>query len=468
MIYDKSIFKKELKASYFEHSISVKKRMGYSLFLALLSFADHFVLRTLEQSVLSDAAPKYISPSSFSTISIYIDIFYFFYIFYLATNYHFLTFDEIRNNKWYIPIKFGFSPLRMIFTKLYTRLITIFFVYGLGYVIILFLTSFLKYALLFEYLVPLFILGLIDLFFIVIVTMTSSLYFKKGIISNYVMASSAILIAILKYITGYYAVIGDKSRFKSINILSEFSVYVTILFFISIVCIFIIFIRGKRNAKYYSFSFYELDYDFPDNVSIASGPETNYKKLITQEFDAAAGLRIITKVINSLLAAVIIIFIIFNALVLFISVSTAKKEVPIFNIIPYIFKSDTMQPVIMYNDLAFFSTNIAVEPIKGDIVIYKAKEEVNVGRVKSIQNETAVVDIDNYPSDSEGKNYSETIRKSQIYGKYAGRSRWLGLLILFANSTVGRLLLLLIPVILLFYYKPILEVINFIINNGLS
>lgn len=468
MIYNKSILKKELTESYFERSISRKKRLGYALFLALISFAIHYILRTLDKSVLSDTVPKYMSPTCFSTLFIYVDIFFLFIVIYLAANYHFLTFDEIRNNKWYIPIKFGFSPIKMILTKLYARLITIAFIYGFGFFIMLFLTSLLKYPLVFEYIIPIFALGLIDFMFIIIVTMTSSLYFKKGIQSNYVMFISILLIAVLKYFLGYYSIIGDKSNFLSINILSQFSRYISILILTSIICILTIIAKGIINAEYYNFSFYTADYDISEDIIVTMQADSKLKRAITHKIDANTELRMLTKILNSLLFIVILSFIIINIIVLLISISTTRKEISIFKVIPYVFQSDTMQPAIMYNDLVFFKKADNIEASSGDIVIYEASGEASIARVESTQAGKVVVSIDNHPSENEGKVYRETIDKNQIYGRYIGRSRWLGLLILFANSTIGRLLLLFIPIILLFYYKPIVAMLRYIINSGMN
>ncbi len=468
MIYNKSILKKELTESYFEHSISRKKRLEYALFLALISFAVHYILRTLDKSVLSDAVPKYMSPTCFSTLLIYVDIFYLFIVIYLAADYHFLTFDEIRNNKWYIPIKFGFSPIKMILTKLYARLITITFIYGFGFFLMLFLTSLLKYPLVFEYIIPIFILGLIDFIFIIIVTMTSSLYFKKGILSNYVMFISILLIAVLKYFLGYYRIISDRSHFLSINILSQFSKYISILILTSIICILIIIAKGIINAEYYNFSFYTMDYDISDDVIITMQADSKLKKVKTHRIDTNTKLRILTKILNSLLFIIILSFIIINVIVLLISISTARKEISIFKVIPYVFQSDTMQPAIMYNDLVFFKKNDDIEASIGDIVIYEANGEANITRVQLSQAGKVIVSIDNHPSKNEGNVYRETINKNQIYGKYIGKSRWLGLLILFANSTIGRLILLFIPIILLFYYKPIVAMLRYIINSSVN
>ena len=45
--------------------------------------------------------------------------------------------------------------------------------------------------------------------------------------------------------------------------------------------------------------------------------------------------------------------------------------------------------------------------------------------------------------------------ESAVYGRLIGVNRWLGVVILFANSMFGRLLFMLVPIILLFFSKQI-------------
>lgn len=469
MIYNNSFLRKELKESYSENSISVKNRISYALFLALLSFGVHFILLTLSRTVLSDLAPQYMNSSFFSVLSVYIDISYFFYIVFLVVNFQFLTFAEIRNNKWYILMKFGFSPLKMIFTKLYVRLINVIIVYGAGFVLTLFFTSFLKYPFIFEYILTLFILGLMDIVFIIIVTMTFSLYLKKSIILGYIMFISVLFLVVLKYFTGYYNIIRDRNKFNSFSVLSNFSEYFIILSLIILVCIITILIGARINSKYYYFTFYIKDLDFSDNIKIVTGSDKTSTKRRIREYEPKTKIKIVSRVINTLLAILISILVVFNFIVLFISLFTPEQEISFIKVIPYVFQSETMEPNIMYNDLSFFSKTNIYEPLKaGDIVLYRAREEVNIARIQLFQADKIVVDIDNYPPQTVTYIYREAINRNQIYGKYSGRSRWLGVLILFANTSLGRLMLLLIPSILLFYYKPITKFIWYITYENLK
>jgi hypothetical protein len=65
------------------------------------------------------------------------------------------------------------------------------------------------------------------------------------------------------------------------------------------------------------------------------------------------------------------------------------------------------------------------------------------------------VDIDYYPPMAQKGAMRKTVDRITVYGVYAFASRWLGAAILFANSIFGRILLLAIPAVLLFFHKPI-------------
>jgi len=66
-----------------------------------------------------------------------------------------------------------------------------------------------------------------------------------------------------------------------------------------------------------------------------------------------------------------------------------------------------------------------------------------------------VVDIDYYPSVHQTGSMRKTIKRELVIGVFTGRNRWLGALILFANTIFGRVLFLFIPAVLLFYHRQL-------------
>ena len=65
------------------------------------------------------------------------------------------------------------------------------------------------------------------------------------------------------------------------------------------------------------------------------------------------------------------------------------------------------------------------------------------------------VDIDYYPEGSQRGILHGYIVQNAVYGRLVGVNRWLGMIILFANSVIGRILFMLVPIILLFFSKQI-------------
>ena len=167
--------------------------------------------------------------------------------------------------------------------------------------------------------------------------------------------------------------------------------------------------------------------------------------------------------IADLLVSVALIIIIcaalaFNGMVILINSATPGSEVTIRGVIPYVFKSDTMEPDIMMNDLAYFSKTDAQYPVKaGDIILFKSDHVIYVEKVIENSGQSITADIINYPPMSQTGAMVKTIRREEVIGVYTGRNRWLGALILFANTIVGRLLFLLVPAVLLFYHRQILK-----------
>ena len=106
----------------------------------------------------------------------------------------------------------------------------------------------------------------------------------------------------------------------------------------------------------------------------------------------------------------------------------------------------------MNNDLAYFQKIDVQYPIeKGQIILFAENNVLFVERVIAKAGSQLTVDIDNYPPMSQIGAMKKTVTRQEVHGIYRGRNRWLGALILFANTIVGRLLFLLVPAVLLFY-----------------
>ena len=459
MIYRNSYFKKELRQAYIENKISTKKKVEFGVFLGLISIALHFVLQTLTKSVLSDTAPYIMQASYFSTVYIYINVAFYIYILYFIIYYDYLSFAEIRKNRWYLLVKMGYKPLTMILSKLVALCYSLIFVYTLGFTVTIIMTAFLKYHFVYKYLPALYVAGLVDLSVIGTILTTASLYIKKKSTARYLAVLFFGIIIMLRNVLGYHDVIADRILMQNFFVLFDFgrSMYLPICVLIVFLCLVICFFKAKDVAKYYSLPYNTHEYVLPENTVILKRDYITGK--IRQLYDIDK-IKLRSKMfdflINAILICIVFAAVIFNIFVILISTSQQGKEVTIRGVIPYVFMSSTMAPTIVENDLAYFrkvDKSIGIDI--GEIVIFKEDNVVFVERIIDKDGDLYTVDIDSYPPMSKENTMLKTIDRAVIYGVFTGKNRWLGALILFANTIFGRISFLLVPVMLMFFYKQV-------------
>ncbi|MDD4716095.1 MAG: S26 family signal peptidase [Oscillospiraceae bacterium] len=459
MIYRNSYFRKEMRQAYTENQISKKRKVGAALFAGLLSFAIHFVLQTLTESVLSDTIPFVMQASYFSTLYTYISVAFLLYVIYFIIYYDDLSFAEIQKNRWYLLVKMGYQPMKMIYLKLIASFFSLFLYYSSGFIFILCLTYFLKYSFIYAYIPTLYIVGLVDLIVFEAMAMAGSLFIRKAANTKYFLVFTAVFIGIIRVATGYYDLVSNRILMQNFFSLFQFhrSTYLPVAFVLVVLCLAICFLRARSIARYYSMPFETYGYVMPENATVVRLDQRTGKISLLNSVDRA---KFRKKVFDAATTIFLIIFICsalaFNIFIILLSSAQPGKEVTIRGTIPYVFKSNTMEPAIMENDLAYFKRMDAQEAIHpGEIVLFQKDKVVYVERVKSIAGGKYTVDIDYYPPLSQKGAMMKTVERTAIYGVFTGRNRWLGALILFANTIIGRMAFLMIPAFLLFFYKPL-------------
>jgi len=459
MIYRNSYFKKELRQAYTGNKAGTNRKMAFALFLGLVSFAVYFLLQTLQESVLSDVVPEIMQPSFFSTLYIYIHMSFFLNTAYFIVYYDYLFFSEIRKNSWYLLVQMGYNPVMMIFSKFFALLYSLVLIYTIGFAFIVLLTIFLKYNLIFAYMPALYLAGLTDLILIGIFAMMVSLYAKTIINARYLTFFSAVFIIVLKIMLDYYTVLSNRVTMQNIYNLFDIdrSRFLPVAAFMLIASGLICMIRARNVAKYYNLS--GNAFAMPAAAKIVyMDPRTGKPKPAAGRKKTEKQGKVFDTAVTVCLTAFICTALIFNILIILINASTPGSEVTIRGVIPFVFKSDTMEPAIMLNDLAYFKkTDEQYQVNTGQIIIFKQSNVIYVERVIEKNGSELEVDIDNYPPMSQPGAMLKTVPREAVIGVFSGRNRWLGVLILFANTVFGRLLFLLLPTVLLFYYKQIIQ-----------
>ncbi len=457
MIYRDNYFKKELRQAYSENKTSTQRKISSAFFLGLFSFALFFVLQTLQESVLADVVTQIMEQSFFSTITIYINVAFIFYTIFFMIYYDYLFFAEIRRNSWYLLIQMGYHPVIMLFSKLSALLYSVFLVYSVGFLSTIFLTILLKYTFILAYMPALYLAGLADILLITVLSLTFSLYTKAVVNARYWIFLSAILILGLKLTLGQYKVLTNRVSMQNLYNLFDFSLspYMAVALAIMIICCLICLVRAKNLAKYYSLSPSEAIQP-TDATIVYLDPKTGKQRLAVSRITKSFHSKIIAFMSTVLLIVFISAALVFNVFVILINTATPGQEVSIRGVIPFVFQSATMEPEIKINDLAYFQKIDRQYPVaEGDIVLFTENHTVYVERVIELVGNQLIVDIDNYPPMSQPGAMLKTVPRDSVSGIYIGRNRWLGALILFANTIIGRLLLLLVPAILLFYHAQI-------------
>ena len=454
MIYRSSYFRKESRQAYIDNAVGFRRKTSLALFMGLVAFAVFFVLQTLTESVISEAAPEIMQPSFFSTIYIYIHIALVGVAVYYIVFCEWLFFSEIRRNAWYMLIQLRYRPVGMIAGKLTALLYSVFVIYSAGFALTALLTVFLKYTLVSEYLPSLYLAGLMDVFVLTALCAAASLLAKKTPDARLLIAGAAVLVMLMKVFAGAYDVLRNRVTMQDIHNLidpqrSWYFVFTAVVFTAALSGS---ALYARRLAQLYSRPVYKEN-GLPEGVFVARIDARTGKRMDSGKGALSAkGRRLLNAAVTALLALFVLAALAFNVLIILISTATPGNEVTIRGTIPYIFQSDTMQPDIMVNDLAFFRKVDAQAPLEeGQIVLFKDNNIVYVERITQRLTGAVVVDIGHYPAGTQPGGMVKRVPREAVYGVYSGRSRWLGALILFANTIFGRIFFLLIPAVLLFF-----------------
>jgi hypothetical protein len=459
MLYIKSYFKKEMAQSQTVNSLGRLKKVAYAMFLGLFSFAVYFLLQTLSESVLADAVPHILQPSYYSTLFTYLYIIYWGFVLYCVANFDSVSFVEIRKNHWYMLIKMGYKPFPMILSKLTALILTLVYVYTVGFAFTVLLSVFLKFTFIFGYLPSLYLVGLADLVVIGMVYLAVSLLTRTTAAGRTILLCATALQALMRVLLGFRTVVMNRIAMQSPFVLFDFrqSLYLPAALLIIVACLAVCVIAAKAQSQYYSRRGDTGKDPLPENVCIVTLKGKNRKPVPLRDGKARhVRTKLFGIVTTSVLVLVIVATLAFNVFIIVMSASQPGKEVAFGGRIPYIFQSSTMEPGIIKNDLAFFSKIDVQYPLSvGDIVLFKKDNTVFIERVTGFDADSVTVDIEKYPPMSQVGSMIKAVDRSAIYGIFAFANRWLGVVILFANTIFGRITLLIVPAFLLFFDKSI-------------
>lgn len=495
MIYRYNSFTKEVRFSFTDRKTGQRRFPFIGALAAFLTLATHFILQTMTDTILLETFPEFMMRTYFSLLFTYYVISSIVLILHYALNYRDLTFAELTNNRWYLQAKMGYNPSTLVFNKILARFVTVFFNWSFGYILTLTFGLFLKYTFIPTYTLTLYVQGLVDAINFIVIVLTMSLVKRKYDYAGQWVGGIGALYWLIKLLDGRYSVISNPFYMRNLNRYFTFFEAADdyILGFLLLTClIFIVF--GARMSTYYFRHSSGILNVVPERYKIGyvQSPEGSRRQrkreskrvldtiqrderlfnIIAYEKEherVERMAKMTNRILTFVTSAMIAVMLLFNIIVLILSAAQGSVEVSISGTIPYIFHSSTMEPAIHNNDLAYFQQIDVQEPLKvGDIVILTDAHEIFIERITEINGDYYTVDIDNYPELAKEDAMLKTVERSQIYGRFSGRNRWLGALIHFANTIMGRILFLLIPSILLFYHDKIFDWLKNWYRGGVS
>ena len=478
MIYKMNLLKKELSYGYYQKRDGIKQLVGLGTFFGMLAFSIYFVMQTLAQSVLTDDASYFMRPSYFSTTFLYLVVSGIGFLIYCEGKFSQVSFAEVYDNSWYCMAHLKYPVWAMVLSKLFAQFVSAILVYTTGFVVTLLLSSVLKFPLVIEYLISQYYLGLVNVADILVLVMLLSMLGRDRTNAKSWVSFLAMGIFLMQFPSGFYAIATDLIKMKNFLSMWTESWYLWMVVGCTVVAMMICIRRGVRLANMFNPPAEtgapcltgRLGTDVRVVLSTESGNAFIRKlsKKLEAAYQPVRRFNLLSFLSTFAMIVVIVFMLSINLVLLAFNYASPEKETSVIGFIPYIFQSTTMEPTVYYNDIAFFEKiddYVKVNP--GDIVLYK--DDVGVVQVRKILDfyvdektgeERANADITNYVEGAAKDALKTTLATDQVYGRLVGTNRYLGVVVLFANTMIGRLLFLLIPTILIFFSGPILGLVR--------
>lgn len=457
MIYKKRLLKRELSDYYIGNRFDFSRILLHAGFLALLSFSLHFLFQTMYESVLTERFPEIMLPSYFSALYMFSIVSFVYFILIFIRRYEEYTFVEIKFNNFYVLNKMGYNVGGLIIRKIFSKYLVVIAIYTLGFIFNILATSLLNYALVMDYFFSLYLMGIVDVLFVITITMTNSLYVEGRQQTILATVLSAAGIIIIKVISKYYDIVSNRVLMQNISYMlnPKYSIYITSVIVMFIICMILIGSIASIIAKFCTVNPLENE----ENYYLIDAQRTSS---VLDKNRRNERMSSIANVFNIVLIIIVSLAIAFNGVVLFLSATQKSADGSIGRIVPLVFQSSTMEDEIMKNDLVLFEKIDVQAPLTiGDIVRYEYNNKFEVAQVQEIlEDEKVVTDIIKYPAMAQKGAMKRTLDREVITARHKYSNRELGALILFANTMFGRILMLLVPAIMVFYHKQIVKFVN--------
>lgn len=160
-----------------------------------------------------------------------------------------------------------------------------------------------------------------------------------------------------------------------------------------------------------------------------------------------------------ILSAILWIVILVAALYAFTTMATKDDQhvSNLFGYTPLVVRSDSMQPTFAAGDLIFIHTCDTTTLKEGDIICFHTIIEnqyaLNTHRIESIEGTGAIRSYTTIGDNNQGITDTHVISDGDIVGKYVGHIKGAGKVMDFISSSVGFLVVIVLPMLIFFIYQ---------------
>ena len=160
-----------------------------------------------------------------------------------------------------------------------------------------------------------------------------------------------------------------------------------------------------------------------------------------------------------ILSAILWIVILVAALYAFTTMATKDDQhvSNLFGYTPLVVRSDSMQPTFAAGDLIFIHTCDTTTLKEGDIICFHTIIEnqyaLNTHRIESIEGTGAIRSYTTIGDNNQGITDTHVISDGDIVGKYVGHIKGAGKVMDFISSSVGFLVVIVLPMLVFFIYQ---------------
>lgn len=419
----------------------------------LIAFFLYYALRTFANAGSSDGTQHLLI-----AMSVYLVVAFVGCCAFLIVSYRSSTFAEVSENRWYAPVKMGYSPFKMITGSLLRNVGYIAWSYFVGAVLLIALSCVSGS----QWSPTAAILSLLDgvilLAGLVVFSLALSLYARKQQRGRWSIVLVALVLWVLRISTGFAGVMvsdslqGGFGQALSALWATNYPLYGIIALVLGVV---LCLVKARSVATTTNFTFYSRDMDFADDETIVFSSDGKEFEPVQDEYLDMPNVRKARVWVNILLVTLVVLFVAVDAVAFGVSVSRTPGYVTMLGYIPTIEDGDSMEPIMGDGDFAVYK---AVDPSTlqtDDVIIYLTDDgDSAIKRVAATSGDTLTINVVN-AAESSDLSQRETIDASQAYGVLVFSNAFLGGIIGFAASSLGSVVCLMVPLLILLFYQRI-------------